>query len=147
MAKHSVITTNAEIDRAIGQAKGLRDELRVVSAEFKPGAELDLIILKFSDGHRLLIPREDLQGLRGAAEQQIAKMQILGNGTGIRWPMLDLDHYVPNLLRQVYGTRTWMAELGRIGGAVRSVAKLRASRSNGLKGGRPRKHGMAKISA
>ena len=56
MAKHNVITTDAEIDHAIEQAKGLQDEPRVTEVEYRPGPGLDLLILKLSDGHRHLIP-------------------------------------------------------------------------------------------
>jgi hypothetical protein len=139
MAKHNVITTDADIDRSIERAKDLQDEPRVTEVEYRPGAGLDLLILKLSDGHRQLIPREDLEGLQGATREQIAQVKILGNGTGLRWPALNLDHYVPNLLRHIYGTKRWMAEIGRSGGSVRSVAKRKASQANGLKGGRPKR--------
>ncbi len=139
MAKHKIVTTGAEINRAIAQAQSLRDELRVVEVEYRPGPGLDLLILKLSDGRRHLIPREDLQGLQSATKEQVAEVEIIGNGTGLHWPALDLDHYVPSLLRRIYGTRSWMAEIGRNGGSAKSVAKKRASRVNGLKGGRPRK--------
>ena len=71
MAKHNVITTDAEIARSIERAKDLQDELRVTEVEYRPGAGLDLLILKLSDGHRQLIPREDLEGLQGATREQI----------------------------------------------------------------------------
>lgn len=138
MTRHKVATTDAEIDRAIELAKGLQNEPRVTAVEYRPGPGLDLLVLKLSDGHRLLVPREDLQGLQSATKEQIARVEILGNGTGLHWPALDLDHYVPSLLRHVYGTKRWMAEIGRSGGSAKSAAKRKASRSNGLKGGRPR---------
>jgi hypothetical protein len=143
MAKHKVVTTDAEIDQAIERSRTLQDEPRVTSVEYKTGPGLDLLILKLSDGHRHVIPREDLQGLRRATEEQIAKVEIIGNGTGLHWPALDLDHYVPSLLKHVYGTRRWMAEIGRRGGTATSPAKRKASRKNGLKGGRPRSKELA----
>ena len=138
MTRHKVATTDAEIDRAIELAKGLQNEPRVTAVEYRTGPGLDLLVLKLNDGHRLLVPREDLQGLQSATKEQIARVEILGNGTGLHWPALDLDHYVPSLLRHVYGTKRWMAEIGRSGGSAKSAAKRKASRSNGLKGGRPR---------
>jgi hypothetical protein len=137
MSKHKIVTTDAEIDRAIERAQSLQNEPRVVKVEYRPGAGLDLLILTLSDGHRHLIPREDLEGLQSATKEQIAQVEILGNGTGLHWPALDLDYYVPSLLRRIYGTRSWMAEIGRSGGSVKSAAKKKASRVNGLKGGRP----------
>jgi Protein of unknown function (DUF2442) len=138
MAKHKVIITDAELDRALKQAATRDGEPRVTEVEYQPGPGLDLLILKLSNGHRQIIPREDLQGLQEATREQIAHVEILGNGTGLHWPELNLDHYVLSLLRHVYGTRGWMAEIGRSGGAVRSAAKRKASQENGRKGGRPR---------
>jgi hypothetical protein len=143
MAKHKVITTDAEIDRAIESARSRQDEARVIAVEYQPAPNLDLLILRLSDGRRHLIPREDLQGLQGATREQIEKVEILGNGTGLHWSALDLDYYVPSLLRRVYGTKKWMAEIGRSGGSAKSVAKKQASRSNGLKGGRPKQESLA----
>jgi hypothetical protein len=137
-ARHEIVTTNAEIDRAIARAKSLQNEPRVTEVEYRPGSGLDMLILKLSDGHRHMIPREDLQGLQSATKEQIAQVEILGNGTGLHWPALNLDCYVPSLLRRIYGNKKWMAVIGRSGGAVKSPAKKRAARVNGLKGGRPR---------
>lgn len=138
IAQHKIVTTDAEIDRAIETAKNLPSEPRVTEMEYRPGPGLDLLILKLSDGRRHLIPREDLQGLQLATKEQIARVEILGNGTGLHWPALNLDHYVPSLLRRVYGNKRWMAEIGRSGGSAKSAAKKRAARVNGLKGGRPK---------
>ena len=80
MAKHKVATTNAAIDRAIERSGRLQNEVRVIAVEYKPGPGLALIVLKLSDGHRQVIPREDLQGLQSATRDQIARIEILGNG-------------------------------------------------------------------
>jgi hypothetical protein len=136
--RRKVTTTNAEIDRALERAQRLRNEPLVRAVEYKPGPGLDLIILKLSDGRRHLIPRELLQGLESATSKQIAHVEIVGGGTGLHWPDLDADLYVPALLRGVYGNRRWMAKIGRNGGLAKSPAKKRAARANGLKGGRPR---------
>src|SRR5689334_11022457 len=113
MAKHRVITTDAEIDRAIHRAGALQKEPRVANVEYRPGTGLDLLILTMSDGHRHVVPREDLQGLESATKAQIAEVEIVGHGTGLHWPALDLDHYVPALLRRIYGNRSWMARIGK----------------------------------
>jgi hypothetical protein len=139
MAKHKVITTDAEIEAAILRGSEAGQEPRVLEVEYRAGHGLDLLILKMNDGHRVCIPREDLQGLASAAKQEVAKVEILGQGTGLHWPTLDIDLYVPALLQQIYGTRRWMAQLGRRGGAVTSVAKAEAAKQNGAKGGRPRR--------
>ena len=139
MAMHKNITSDAEIDRAIERTATLRNEPRVTRVEYRPGRGLNLLVLHLNDGHRHLIPVEDVQGLQSATKEEIGEVEILGRGTGLHWPALDLDLYVPNLLKNIYGTRRWMAEMGARGGSVKSVAKRKASRANGLKGGRPRK--------
>lgn len=143
MVKHKVVTTDAEIDRAIERAGGLKNEPRVVSVEYRSGAGLDLLILKLSDGRRQLIAREDLEGLQQATKDQIGHIEIVGHGTGLRWPDLNLDYYVPMLLCNVHGTRRWMAMIGRHGGTVRSAAKRKAAQKNGQKGGRPKRNRVA----
>jgi hypothetical protein len=137
------VTTDAEIDRAIQRARHLRDEPHVTQAEYRPGPGLDLLILKLSDGRRHVIPRESLQGLQSGTKEQLARIEIVGRGTGLHWPDLDADLYVPGLLRGVYGNKKWMAEIGRRGGSVKSAAKKKAARVNGLKGGRPRRKEIA----
>jgi hypothetical protein len=141
--RHRIITSDAEIDRAIERAKNLRDEPPVAEVEYRPGAGLDLLILKLTDGRRQVIPREELQGLQSATKGQIAEVKIVGGGTGLHWPSLDVNLYVPGLLRGVYGNKKWMAEIGRSGGSAKTPAKKRAARVNGLKGGRPRQKGAA----
>lgn len=138
MATHKVITTDEEIDQALERAKQIDEEVRALSVEYKPGRELDLLILKLSDGSRRLIPREDIEGLQKATRAQIAHVELASNGQGLHWPDLDLDLYVPALLKNIYGSRRWMAQIGRRGGAAKSPAKRQAARANGLKGGRPR---------
>jgi hypothetical protein len=138
MATHKVSTSGAELDRALEEAKTLPEELRVLSVEYQSAPELDLLILRLSDGSRRLIPRENIEGLREASPAQIAHVELRGQGSGLQWPELDLDLYVPALLQSVYGTKHWMAQLGRRGGKSTSAAKRQAARLNGRKGGRPK---------
>jgi hypothetical protein len=76
--------------------------------------------------------------LENARPEEIAKVEILGRGTGIHWPQLEVDHYVAGLLNHIFGTSRWMAELGRRGGSSTSGSKAAAARANGKKGGRPK---------
>jgi hypothetical protein len=137
--RRKILTTNAEIDRAIERARHLRAQPLVAEIEYRPGPGLDLFILKLIDGRRRVLPREDLQGLQSGTKEQLARVEIIGGGTGLHWPELDVDLYVPALLRGVYGNRHWMAKIGRRGGLARSTAKKQAARANGKLGGRPTK--------
>jgi hypothetical protein len=138
-ARRKILTTDAEIDRAIERAQHLRAQPLVTEIEYRPGPGLDLFILKLADGRRRVLPREDLQGLQSGTKEQLARVEIVGGGTGLHWPELDADLYVPALLRGIYGNKLWMAKIGRRGGLARSTAKKQAARANGKLGGRPAK--------
>lgn len=140
--KHRVITTDRQIDAALRRARSFAaEDRRVLRAEYS--REENRIDLELSDGMKVSIPRQYLQGLENAAPTQVADIEIVGRGTGLHWPELDVDHYVPGLLNRVFGTAKWMARLGKSGGASRSKAKAIAARLNGQKGGRPRKHSQS----
>jgi len=109
---------------------------RVVRVQYE--SKEDLVSLYFADGLKVSIPRKQLQGLEGANNSQLSKIVLVGNGTGLHWPLLNVDHYVLGLLGHRFGTKRWMNEIGRRGGLVKSEAKAKAARRNGLKGGRPR---------
>jgi len=134
-----VVTTNSEIDQAIARARKLREGPLVKEVEYRAEAALDMIILKLTDGSRRMIPREDLQGLETGTPSQLRRVEIVGGGTGLHWPELGADLYVPALLQGIYGTKLWMAKIGSRGGSATSAAKKRAARTNGRLGGRPRK--------
>lgn len=134
---HKVHVSGSQIDSAIARARQFEaNDPRVVRVQYE--AKEDLVSLYFADGFRISIPRKQLQGLEGANQTQLSKIEIVGNGTGLHWPMLDVDHYVLGLLAHRFGTKRWMNEIGRRGGLIKSEAKAKAARRNGLKGGRPR---------
>jgi hypothetical protein len=131
---HKIATTHADIDAAI--AKAARDPLQqVVAARYDPAH--DMIAIRFADGVELRVPRRLMQGLQDAKPEQLRRIDIEGPGTGLVWPALGVAHYVPGLVAGVFGTRRWMAEIGRRGGKRRTKAKALAARANGAKGGRP----------
>jgi hypothetical protein len=134
---HKVRASRGQIDSAIARAGQFEaHDPRVSGVRYE--AKEDLVSLYFLDGLRVSIPRKQLQGLERANQAQLSNIEIVGHGTGLHWPLLDVDHYVPGLLEHRFGTKRWMNEIGRRGGLVRSEAKAKAARRNGLKGGRPR---------
>jgi len=132
MAEHEVATTDTELDAAFERAKLLEGEAVARTVEYFE--DLNLLLLGLSNGRRLVLPVEEVQGLGGATAEQMRRYELLGGGTGIHFPELDVDLYVPALIEGVYGNRRWMAELGRKGVEAKRVA----ARVNGAKGGRPR---------
>lgn len=96
------------------------------------------VVIDLASGVTLLIPARLIQGLRKASAKELAEIEILGAGSGLYWPKLEVDIGVAGLMEGVFGTKAWMAELGRIGGKASSEAKRAAARVNGKLGGRPR---------
>ena len=135
---HKVVTTDKQIDAALSRARQFEaEDIRVSQASYDRNN--DQVRLLLTNGVTVSIPRKHLQGLENAASSQVSRIEMLGGGTGLHWPQLDVSHYVPGLLNGVFGTHQWMVHLGRLGGASRSKVKAAAARVNGLKGGRPRK--------
>ena len=137
MDKHRDVTTDAEIDAALERAK-LHDN-DPLARTVEHIQKLNLLIIGLTNGRRLVIPVEDVQGLQKATHRQLKKYELHGRGSDISFPEIDVDLYVPALIEGVYGNRRWMSELGRKGGSAKSEAKRLSSRANGAKGGRPRK--------
>jgi hypothetical protein len=118
-------------------AEADRREPRAVTARYDP--ERHEVTIEFADGTRLGIPADRIQGLAGASPEALGEVEVTPSGSGLHWETLDVDLSVPGLVAGIFGTRAWMAELGRKGGQATSEAKAAASRANGRKGGRPRK--------
>lgn len=134
--KARVVTSDAEIDAAIARGR-LHEMPRAVQASYDHAA--DEVLVQFENGVRMAFPRRLLQGLETASPDELGEVVIAGPGTGLYWPNLDIGHYVRGLVDGVFGTRKWMQQLGKRGGAVKTSAKSAAARENGKKGGRPRK--------
>lgn len=98
------------------------------------------VVLSLNNGLEVAFPPKLAEGLDVATADELSDVEITPTGLGLHWPKLDADLYVPALLSGLFGSRQWMAgELGRRGGGVSSPAKVAAARSNGRRGGRPKK--------
>jgi hypothetical protein len=98
------------------------------------------VIVNLSSGVDISFSPRDAEGLEKATIADLQRIEITPSGLGLHFPKLDADLYLPALLEGALGSRKWMAaRLGAMGGKATSVAKRRASRSNGQLGGRPKK--------
>ncbi|KKX28078.1 DUF2442 domain-containing protein [Rhizobium sp. LC145] len=98
------------------------------------------VVVDLVNGCTYVFPVQLVQDLQGASEPDLAEIEVDGLGFNLHWPALDVDLYVPALVSGIFGTREWMTkELARMAGRVTSPAKAAAARSNGAKGGRPKK--------
>ena len=97
------VTTDEEIDEAIEQAKAFDSFPRIVEAAYRPEAGLEFLMLKLSDGRRLLIPKEELSELKNATPEQAVDLKIGPHGVDIWWPQLDDGLYLPDFLEFRWG--------------------------------------------
>jgi hypothetical protein len=97
------------------------------------------IIIALASGLELAFSPKHAQGLENAGPAELADAEITPSGLGVHFPHLDADLYLPALLEGFLGSKRWMSEIGKLGGARSTVAKAAASRQNGKLGGRPRK--------
>ena len=134
---------SAPDDRMIAAARARGERERAdgtfaVAARYD--AKTDRVVVDLANGAAFAIPASRIEGLAGAVSTALSGVTVEGAGESLHWPALDLDVSVRGLLSGVFGTRAWMArEFARMGGAATSPAKAVASRSNGAKGGRPKK--------
>lgn len=127
--------TDAEIDAALDRGKTLRaTEPRAAKARYDRAK--GRVVVDLTNGCTFAFPARTAQGLETATDDQLAAVEILGNGYGLHWEALDADISVPGLLAGIFGTKAYMA---RLAGQTKSPAKAAAARANGAKGGRPRK--------
>ena len=98
------------------------------------------IVLRLESGVELAFAPHLAQGLEGASAADLAGAQISPSGLGLHFPELDAELYLPGLLEGLFGSRRWIAaQNGCAGGKAQSEAKAQAERSNGARGGRPKK--------
>ncbi|MBE9186320.1 DUF2442 domain-containing protein [Microcoleus sp. LEGE 07076] len=100
----------------------------------------DLIVIKLKNAAIFSFPPRLAQGLEDASPEQLADVWLPPSGSSVHWESLGVDFGIPELIAGIFGTKSWMAELGRKGGKATSTSKSAAARQNGKKGGRPKKN-------
>ncbi|HYJ84916.1 MAG TPA: DUF2442 domain-containing protein [Pyrinomonadaceae bacterium] len=140
--KYDASVINEQIARATERARQAdAAEPRAISASYDTLS--GRIVIELSNGASVAIPSVLCQGIANASPKEIGKVKITPAGRGLHWEKLDVDLSLPELIKGVYGTRGWMAELGKLGGSSTSPEKAAAARTNGQKGGRPRRMAAA----
>lgn len=101
-------------------------------------AEQGLVVVHLGSGHTFGFPPKCIPGLGNASTKQLATVRISPSRDGLHWDDLDVQASLTGLIVEALNLREWAP---RIMGRIRSEAKARAARINGLKGGRPRRSG------
>jgi hypothetical protein len=131
-------TDTSEFDRQNEQAiraarEADRVEPRAAAVTYDPGQAL--IVVQLRSGFAFGFPPERIPGLEGATKKQLSNCRISPSGDGLHWNDVDVHASLTGLMANALNLREWAP---RIMGQIRSEAKARAARKNGLKGGRPR---------
>lgn len=135
--------TDSELERANKRAQARKAKYPAARSAHYDKERGKVVVVLVNDVE-LAFPPASAQGLENATAAQLKDIQVSAAGTGLHFPKLDADLYVPSLLEGMMGSRKWMAaRLGAKGGSARSSEKSAASRRNGKLGGRPRKIGAA----
>lgn len=130
-------TFNQQYESAVEAGKiAQENEPRAIAARYDEAN--NRLIVELQSGVIFIVPCSLIQGLDGAESEKVAAVKVMPRGAALHWDELDVQVSVPGLIAGIFGTRSWMAELGRQGGRVTSEAKRTAVRENGKKGGRPR---------
>ena len=102
----------------------------------------DVVSLHLSTGALVEIPRAAIEELRNLDVSELRTLKADNAGMTLSQRDLDIDIFLPGLLAEAFALNV-SAMLGKKGGAKTSAAKQRASKENGRRGGRPKKHVLA----
>jgi hypothetical protein len=107
------------------------------SVKYRPGP--DAFELGLRSGVTLVIPRGLIEEFKDATLGDLRAVTLTPSGSAITCEPLDVDISVPGIVREVTEAAPWLARAG----SKKSPAKATAARTNGIKGGRPRKQRVA----
>ena len=132
------------VDEAKARGR-LEDQPALQAKAARYDSRKKLIVVDLANGSSFSFPPALTQGLADARAADLSEIEITPQGTGLHWPRLDADLTVEGLLAGLFGSRAWMRAHAARAGTVKSPAKAAASRTNGAKGGRPRKSDLVTV--
>lgn len=130
--------TAEQIEAGEKRMQKLRTEYAASSAHYDRST--GRVVVTFPTGTVISFLPSKVQGLSAASADQLEGIELSPSGLSLYFPAVDADVYIPALMQDVLGSKAWMAQIGKTGGAVRSERKADAARENGRLGGRPKRH-------
>lgn len=118
--------SDSEFEAATRRGIRPKGEPRAVAVHYD--ATSRQIIVELDSGASFSVPVDKAQDLENASDNDLAEVEILGDGYGLHWEKLDVDFSVAGLAAGIFGTAKYMAQQA---GRARAEAKA--------VGGRPRK--------
>ena len=103
--------TDAEIDAQIEAARVASDERRATEVHalaVRYDRAARRVMIDLSNAAVFIFPVDRVQGLQGAADEDLALVEVNPLGDGIDWPRLDWHHSLSALLVGRFGSKTWM---------------------------------------
>jgi uncharacterized protein DUF2442 len=119
------------------ESRSRKEGLRTTRATYDRASRR--VVLELTNGYLFAFPVAAIPALANATASQLAAVEVDPSGSALRWDSLDVDLSVPGLLFSAIGMEERFRHLAGLAGSIRTHAKARAARANGLKGGRPKK--------
>ncbi len=82
---------------------------KAVSAKYEE--KTGRLVIQLENDVVFMIPADLIQGLCSAPAKDISEVELWMEGMYVHWEKLDVDFYVSDLMRGVFGTPKWMAEI------------------------------------
>jgi hypothetical protein len=85
----------------------VKSEPGAIRARFDPIA--GLVVIDLNRGYSISFPPARAQGLENAKSEELAECEITAAGLGIYFPKVDVDLWVPALVKGRFGNDRWEA--------------------------------------
>jgi Protein of unknown function (DUF2442) len=86
------------------------------------------ILVGLRNGATFIFPSELVQGLSGASDDELARVELGPRGASLHWEKLDVDFSIVGLMSGIFGNKSWMTKLERRGGGSKSKPPLSRAR-------------------
>jgi hypothetical protein len=136
--KARILTTESEL-REAGRIARVRERTATKIRSAHYDRDTDTVVVALSTGATIGVPRKFIVGFAKAAPSDLTVLQISGARETIWCDVVDDGVLLDQLLVIAAGEDTLASIGASINASKTSPARAKASRANGLKGGRPKK--------
>ncbi len=133
-----ILTTDEEM-QVVTKAARERERIATKIYTVRYDSDSDAISVELSTGSTLTVPRRVIPGFAHATARELADVALTPGNEGLWSNAVDDGVLLEQLLVFAAGETTLGTIGARLNAAKRSPARAAASRTNGAKGGRPRK--------